>query len=377
MSFAADAARQQQWMHPALFSQTSTHSGFGGFATGTSPLISTPSSAGFWSSSTTTGPTSPLTPDGHLSRNQTSQRARGDPKPLDKTLSIPPVLPPVYRLSSWPDFAKDDLTVGGAGHHDGLLAAESDRLGDSLVITTTGLDDDKLDPFPDLEKNGGTPISEDANFFSSPPSEASDESSLNTATPDDADSKTCKAMTTPSYMAVTARPLTAKEYQRYRSQRRGEVPTRPSRSASDHLQRTILDDSRPRSGSEGCFGGLGVASGIVGAETVAMKALGERKAYRKPSSSPVCTTREEFEALPPAIQRKVSVCTFPSSLSPISLMVSGLRFVLRYRMAAVGAGSVYREHRRTPASGGFHRIIQSPMGLGSRSGTSVACGLGG
>lgn len=353
MSFAADAARQQQWMHPGLLSPSFARSGFGGYVTGASPLISTPSSAAFSSSSAATGPSRPLTPDGLITRNQRSQRAKGEPQISDKTPSVPPALPSVYRLSSWPDFSKNDILGGGADHHDDLLAAESDRLGDSLIIATAGLDD-KLDSFPELEKTNGTPVSEDVNFFSSPPSEASDETTPDTtATPDDADSKTC-SMTGPSYMAVTARPLTAKEYQRYRSQRRSEVPSRPTRSASARHQPNVLHDNRPRSGSEGCFGGLGTASGIVGGETAAMKALGEKMAHRKPSSSPVCTTREEFEALPPAIQRKVSFYTFPSShSSPNIFLVLYGWFVLPGRATAVCMAGATRTPQDNPTAGGF------------------------
>lgn len=375
MSFAA-AAGQQQWMQPGLISPSFARGGFGGYATGASPLISTPSSAAFSSSTAATGPSRPLTPDGVISRNPPFQGAKGDPQIPDKTPSIPPALPPVYRLSSWPDFSKNDILGGGADHHDDLLEAEPDRLGDSLIITTAGLDD-KLDPFSEQDKSNGTPVSEDANFFSSPPSEASDESTPDTTTPDDADSKTC-SMTGPSHMAVAARPLTAKEYQRYRSQRRSEMPSRPTRSASARHQPNTLHDSRPRSGSEGCFGGLGTASGIKAGETVAMKALGEKMAYRKPNSSPACTTREEFEALPPAIQRKVSflrVSLVLLPLPPIFFHVLYGWFVLAVSSDGCRHGLVLRGARQDarPPEGFSHR--PEPMGLGLCSGTSFVRGI--
>lgn len=343
MSFAADAARSQQWMYPGLlYSYPSVaRSGLGGYATGAPPLISTPSSAAFSSSSAATGPSRPLTPDGLITRNQRSKGAKEETQIPEKKPSAAPALPPVYRLSSWPDFSENDILGGGADPHDDLLAAASDRFGDSLIITTAGLDD-KFDPFTELEKSSDTPASEDAKFFSSPPSEASDETTPETATPDDADSKT-SSMTGPSYMAVTTRPLTAREYQRYRSQRRSEVPSRPTRSASSRHQPKMLHDSRPRSGSEGCFGGLGAASGIVAGETAAMKALGEKIVHRKPGPSPACTTREEFEALPPAIQRKVGPYAFLSSHCPHLLVPIHGWFVLPCRATAVGMTGVTRD----------------------------------
>lgn len=346
MGFAADAARQQQWMHPGLMFPSSNARGrFDGYATGTAALASAPSSATYSCSSAPTGPSTPPTPDGPLiTRNHASgPAAKRKRKPTDKTPLAPPALPPVYRLSSWPDFAKNH-DVTGSGHeddghdHDNLLAVEPDRLGDRHLITTAGLDD-RPDTFLELDKSSATPVSDDVNFFSSPPSEFSDGSDPETAVASDNADPKSRSMPGPTYMAVSARPLTAKEYQRYRSQRKGEasasVPAsvlapapasapkprpRPTRRASDGRELSVVGGGRPRSGSEGCWGGFGMGGGFAGGETVAMRALGEKVAYRKPSSSPAFTTKEEFEALPPAIQRKVSFSTHRFS-HPLSLVL--------------------------------------------------------
>lgn len=255
MGFVADAVRQQQWMHPGL--ALSAASGFGGYSTG----LSTTS---MW----------PLTPD---SRNHL-------PESTDKTDAVPPALPPVYRLSSWFDFTETQHETSDDEDND-LPAAAPDRPGDALIIIAGSHDK----PDGVLGENTRT---------------------IPTTT---ADESKPRNMAGPTYTyAVSTRPLTAREYQRYRSQRRGDppptAPTAPVPGAGSCAGvrggciGRVPSGRRARSGSDGQRGRPGGASG----ETVAMRALGEKMAYRMPRSSPAFMTREEFEALPPAIQRKVS-----------------------------------------------------------------------
>lgn len=288
MGFAADAVRQQQWMHPGL--ALSAASGFGGYyPTG----LSTPSSA------TSAGP---LTPDGrnHLPESEVS---------TDKTT---PVLPPVYRLSSWLDFTDTQHEISD-DENDDLASAAPDRPSDALIITAGWHDK----PQNVLGKNTRT----------TPTWTADDEPKP-------------RNMAGPTYTyAVSTRPLTAREYQRYRSQRRGDPPPTASAPRADSCAGggegcigRVPSGRRRRSGSDNQGSGQREGSGVMSGETVAMRALGEKMTYRMPRSSPAFMTKEEFEALPPAIQRKVSYGNFhssvraptPSNLFPFIFLLSVL-----------------------------------------------------
>lgn len=273
MGFAADAVRQQQWMHPGLM--RSAAGGFGGYSTG----LSTPSSA------TSTGP---LTPDG---RNHLPSKGS-----TDKTA---PALPPVYRLSSWFDFTDTQHEISDDDYDDELPAAAPDRFGDA--ITTAGSHDKSNDALGD---NTRTTLATTADDDSNP-----------------------RNMAGPTYTyAVSTRPLTAREYQRYRSQRRGDpTPTAPVSGAGSCAGvgggciGRAPSGRRARSGSDGQRNLQREMPVTASGETVAMRALGEKMAYRMPRSSPAFMTKEEFEALPPAIQRKVSYGNFHSSVNAPAL----------------------------------------------------------
>lgn len=318
MGFAADTVRQQQWMDPGILFANSGSAGFhrhGGYGTWPTPGL-TPSSA---TSSSTGGPASrPLTPanDNHVSMDTTvgGDRGRGreestgiSGRATNKTGS-PPRLPAVYRLSLWPDFTAkpDDNEISGVDDKDDGRDLLGTRLGDSspTLATAASLHDDKPGTSSYPQGRGSATDGSLPSFRLVTTASGSARTTI--ATTAEPGSPDRASMAGPTHMAVSARPLTAREYQRYRSQRRGSLSKAAgdTTAGEDHEGAAVgpSDMAQGRSGSA-CGKGPTAADGVGSPETVAS----EKKLYRKPpNSSPAFLTKEEFEALPPAIQRKVS-----------------------------------------------------------------------
>ncbi|SPN97009.1 uncharacterized protein DNG_00525 [Cephalotrichum gorgonifer] len=321
MGFAADALRQQQWMSPGITFDPSGPGSFSGhykFGAGATPPLSTPSTATYSSSSSAAGAYSggPLTPDTNNFGNFTTCTGGLDKKKTGRVNKIQkaPALPPVCRLSTWPDFSRHSSILGSSDARndntsddlDSAPAAEKLRDDSAVIVSTIAIDSNNLDTFLDSEESSLAPASEYATFFSSSRSSTvSGETSTRTTavakTPTSAELR-AEGMVGPTYMAVSARPpLSAREYQRYRSRRRGGDLS-PATPVPEDATGADREREAP-SGSEAHVDGPAAVNGVAANGGTTSPREGKR--YREPScSSPEFMTRQEFEALPPAIQRK-------------------------------------------------------------------------
>ncbi|CAI4216673.1 unnamed protein product [Parascedosporium putredinis] len=208
---------------------------------------------------------------------------------------------------------------------------------DGILVDDNGAASvDRIDSFLDSGKSESTatPLPNQPTFFRSSPSSegfglpespSSQSSALDCfqeSLPDHEASK--PSMAGAAYMPLSTRPLTAQEYQRYRSQRRGGDGSGMSPTTAGFTAR-CASDGRYQAGLRSAgASALGTNNSPVPSPTVhkptplnggstrakitkPMVLSRDRRASRIPSiSSPGMMTREEFESLPPAIQRKVS-----------------------------------------------------------------------
>ena len=263
---------------------------------------------------------------------------------------VPPALPPVYRLSVWPNFEQHGIIFAVDDEDDRRRSSNNNNNNDNdhdhdydiNEFDTAALDklseievaialSDQLDSFLDAERSSAGHLS-DSTTSSSNTSESSEVWSPTnlpltagsvTATPPDRtqETETTKTgnMAGPAYMAVSTRALTAQEYQRYRSQRLGgdrdsknfSLPTTTAfegRCVSDGTHQRV---SPVQSENRAVSAGMAANSPVQSMMTRTTKPR-DKKGHRNASiSSPGMTTKEEFESLPPAIQRKVSTLVFP------------------------------------------------------------------